>query len=185
VAQIRIDDQVLSAFCQCHHVRSLALFGSALRPQDFRPDSDIDVLVDFEPGHVPGFAFVDLADELSVLLARRVDLHTPASLSPEFRDAVLREAEVRQTCRHSSLRSRRFSPTKAAPFQVSDDNAALLLGAQELSGGQQALARAWPSDDEHAAHLQVRGLRADAHPVAAQLAQAERLRGGHPVWSPL
>ncbi len=79
MAQIRIDDQVLSAFCQRHHIRWLALFGSALRPEDFRPDSDLDVLVDFEPGHVPGFAFVDLADELSVLLGRRVDLHTPAS----------------------------------------------------------------------------------------------------------
>ena len=94
VAQIRIDDQVLSAFCQRHHIRCLALFGSVLRPQDFREDSDLDVLVDFEPGHVPGFAFVDLADELSVLLGRRVDLHTPSALSPDFREAVVREAEV-------------------------------------------------------------------------------------------
>ena len=94
MAQIGIDDHVLSAFCHRHHIRWLALFGSVLRPQDFRPDSDLDVLVDFEPGHVPGFAFVDLADELSVLLGRRVDLHTPASLSLDFRDAVLREAEV-------------------------------------------------------------------------------------------
>jgi uncharacterized protein with HEPN domain/predicted nucleotidyltransferase len=70
------------------------LFGSVLRPQDFRADSDLDVLVEFEAGHVPGFAFVDLANELSVLVGRPVDLHTPASLSPEFRDAVLREAEV-------------------------------------------------------------------------------------------
>ena len=91
---IRIDDQILSSFCERHHVRRLALFGSVLRPAEFRAASDLDVLVEFEPGHVPGFAFVDLADELSVLLGRRVDLHTPASLSPEFRDAVLREAEV-------------------------------------------------------------------------------------------
>jgi predicted nucleotidyltransferase len=94
VQLIRIDDQMLSSFCRRHHVRRLALFGSVLRPQEFRADSDLDVLVEFEPGHVPGFGFVDLADELSVLLGRRVDLHTPASLSPEFRDAVLREAEV-------------------------------------------------------------------------------------------
>ena len=94
MAHIRIDDQVLSAFCQRHHIRRLALFGSVLRPQDFRADSDLDVLVEFEPGHVPGFVFVDLADELSVPLGRRVDLHTPASLSPDFREAVLREAEV-------------------------------------------------------------------------------------------
>ena len=91
---IRIDDQMLSSFCQRRHVRWLALFGLVLRPQEFRAHSDLDVLVEFEPGYVPGFAFVDLADELSVLLGRRVDLHTPASLSPEFRDAVLRGAAV-------------------------------------------------------------------------------------------
>jgi len=91
---IPLDDGALAGFCQRHHIRRLALFGSALRPADFRPDSDLDVLVEFEPGHVPGFAFVALQDELSALLGRRVDLHTPASLSPHFRDAVLGEAEV-------------------------------------------------------------------------------------------
>ena len=91
---IPVDDRALATFCQRHHVRWLALFGSVLRPADFRPDSDLDMLVEFEPGHVPGFAFVALQDELSALLGRRVDLHTPASLSPHFRDAVLREAEV-------------------------------------------------------------------------------------------
>jgi predicted nucleotidyltransferase len=92
--QIRIDHRGLTALCRRHHIRRLALFGSVLRPGEFRPDSDLDVLVEFEPGRVPGFAFVDLADELSSLFGRRVDLHTPASLSPDFRDAVLREAEV-------------------------------------------------------------------------------------------
>jgi uncharacterized protein len=53
----------------------------------------IDVLVEFEPGHVPGFAFFGLQDELGRLLGRKVDLHTPASLSDYFRDEVLREAE--------------------------------------------------------------------------------------------
>jgi uncharacterized protein len=91
---IPVNHRALASLCQRHHIRRLALFGSVLRPDDFRPDSDLDVLVEFEPGHVPGFAFVALQDELSALLGRRVDLHTPASLSPQFRDAVVREAEV-------------------------------------------------------------------------------------------
>ena len=94
MAQIRIDDQVLSAFCQRHHIRRLALFGSVLRPQDFRADSDLDVLVEFEPGHVPGLKFFALEGELSELLGRRVDLNTPNFLSPYFRGRVLAEAEV-------------------------------------------------------------------------------------------
>lgn len=60
---------------------------------DFRDDSDIDVLVEFDPGHVPGFAFFGLQDELGRLLGRKIDLHTPASLSDYFRDQILREAE--------------------------------------------------------------------------------------------
>ena len=70
----------------------LAFFGSVLRA-DFRDDSDIDVLVEFEPGHVPGFAFFGLEDELGLLLGHKIDLHTPGSLSDHFRDRVLREAE--------------------------------------------------------------------------------------------
>jgi predicted nucleotidyltransferase len=61
---------------------------------DFGPASDVDVLVEFEPGHVPGFAFVDLQEELSAILGRKVDLHTPGSLSRYFRDRVVREALV-------------------------------------------------------------------------------------------
>jgi hypothetical protein len=67
------------------------LFGLVLR-DDFGPDSDVDVLVEFEPGHVPGFAFFDLQEELAGILGRRVDLHTPASLSRYFRERVLSEA---------------------------------------------------------------------------------------------
>ena len=81
------------AFCQRHHIRKLALFGSVLR-DDFRPDSDVDVLVEFESGHVPGFAFFGMQDELSQLLGRRVDLNTPKFLSRYFRDRVLRQAIV-------------------------------------------------------------------------------------------
>src|SRR5947209_6954506 len=91
--KISIDRRKIAHFCQRHHIRKLALFGSVLR-DDFRPESDVDVLVEFEPGHVPGFAFIELQDELSALIGRKVDLHTPASLSRYFRDRVVREAQV-------------------------------------------------------------------------------------------
>jgi hypothetical protein len=83
----------LAEFCRQHHIRKLALFGSILRP-DFRPDSDIDVLVEFEPGRTPGLAFFDIEAELSRLLGRRVDLNTPQFLSPRIRKRVEAEAEV-------------------------------------------------------------------------------------------
>jgi predicted nucleotidyltransferase len=91
--RIAIDRRRIAEFCERHHVRSLALFGSVLR-DDFGPTSDVDVLVEFEPGHVPGFAFFDLQEELSAILDRKVDLHTPGSLSRYFRDRVVREAQV-------------------------------------------------------------------------------------------
>ena len=81
-------------FCRRHHIRRLAIFGSALR-DDFRPDSDVDILVEFEPGHIPGlFGMARLERELSALLGRKVDLRTPEDLSRYFRDEVLKEAEV-------------------------------------------------------------------------------------------
>ena len=92
-ARIDLPTEVLARFCRRHHIRSLALFGSVLR-DDSRPDSDIDVLVDFEPGHVPGLAFFAMEEELSQILGRKVDLNTPGFLSPLFRDEVMREAEV-------------------------------------------------------------------------------------------
>jgi uncharacterized protein len=85
--------ETITDLCRRHHVRKLALFGSALR-DDFRADSDIDVLVEFEPEYIPGFAFFATQDELSELLGRKVDLHTPKFLSPYFRDQVQMEAEV-------------------------------------------------------------------------------------------
>jgi uncharacterized protein len=81
---IAIDRKRLAEFCQCNHIRKLALFGSVLR-DDFRPDSDVDVLVEFEPGHVPGLRFFGLERELSEILGRKVDLNTPSFLSPYFR----------------------------------------------------------------------------------------------------
>ena len=93
--RITVPRTQLAAFCRRHHMKSLALFGSVLR-DDFRPDSDIDVLVEFEPGHTPGFLkLAGMESELSALFGnRKVDLRTPQDLSRHFRDRVLREAEV-------------------------------------------------------------------------------------------
>ena len=90
---IEIPKDRLAMFCRRHHVRKLALFGSVLR-EDFGPDSDIDVLVEFEPGFSPGLEFFEMEVELSEVLGRKVDLNTPAFLSKYFRGRVLSEAEV-------------------------------------------------------------------------------------------
>ena len=93
MAKIHVDRRRIAEFCRLHHIRRLALFGSVLRA-DFGPESDVDVLVEFEPGHVPGLAFLSMEEELSKMLGRKVDLNTPGFLSPYFRDRVLSEAEV-------------------------------------------------------------------------------------------
>lgn len=89
--RIPVSSGALAAFCRRHHIRRLALFGSVLR-EDFKPNSDVDVLVEFEAGHVPGFGFVAIQEELARLFGRRVDLNTPSSLSRYFRAQVLSEA---------------------------------------------------------------------------------------------
>jgi len=81
----------IAEFCGRHHVRRLALFGSILR-DDFGPESDVDILVEFEPGKTPGFAFFGMQDELSEKLGRPVDLNTPQCLSKYFRDQVVAES---------------------------------------------------------------------------------------------
>ncbi len=84
----------LTRLCARYHIRMLALFGSVLR-EDFGTDSDVDVLVDFQPGHVPGFRFIDIQEELSKLFGdRRVDLVTQKALHPRIRGQILQEAEV-------------------------------------------------------------------------------------------
>ena len=85
----------LTAFCQEHGIKRLAIFGSALR-EDFGPDSDVDVLVEFEPNRIPGLlGLAGMEIELSGLfLGRRVDLRTPEDLSLYFRQNVLDTAEV-------------------------------------------------------------------------------------------
>jgi predicted nucleotidyltransferase len=88
-----LDRQRLAELCRRHGIRRLALFGSALR-DDFRADSDVDLLVDFAPGRTPGLAFFGIQDELAALLGRKVDLNTAECLSPYFRDEVVSSAEV-------------------------------------------------------------------------------------------
>lgn len=95
MAKITLDREKIAAFCRQHHVRRLALFGSALR-EDFGPESDIDVLVEFKPGHTPGLlGIARLERELSAIFGgRKVDLRTPEDLSRYFREEVLKEAQV-------------------------------------------------------------------------------------------
>jgi len=90
--RIEVNKKEIERFCRRHRIRRLALFGSVLR-DDFGPDSDIDVLVEFEDGHVPGLAFFAMESELARILGRKVDLNTPQFLSRHFRDEVLAEAE--------------------------------------------------------------------------------------------
>lgn len=93
-SQIEMPGDELIAFCRRHHVSRLSLFGSVLR-EDFGPHSDVDVLVEFESGHTPGFGLIRMEDELSGLLGgRKVDLITPKFLNHRIRDRVLSEAEV-------------------------------------------------------------------------------------------
>ncbi len=91
-SKVSVDQGRLAEFCRQNGVRRLAVFGSALR-EDFGPDSDVDVLIEFQPGRTPGLRFFWMQEELSRLFDRTVDLHTPASLSRHFRSQVLSEAE--------------------------------------------------------------------------------------------
>ncbi|VVB62841.1 Nucleotidyltransferase domain protein [uncultured archaeon] len=93
MARISLDKEKIADFCRMHHIRRLSLFGSVLR-DDFGPASDVDVLVEFEPSHVPGLAFFAMEEELSRIIGRKVDLNTPGFLSPYFRDRIERESEV-------------------------------------------------------------------------------------------
>lgn len=90
-----IDQHKLTAFCEKNHIRKLSIFGSALR-DDFTDESDVDVLVEFDPDHVPGyFGLGDMEEELSALIGRKVDLRTPGDLSTYFREEVMRNADTR------------------------------------------------------------------------------------------
>lgn len=94
-SSLRVPKQRLAEFCRAHGIKRLALFGSALR-EDFGPESDIDLLVEFHPDRIPGFlGLAGMEIELSKLFeGRKIDLRTPAELSPRFRQEVLNTAEV-------------------------------------------------------------------------------------------
>jgi len=95
IKNIFTDKEKVRDFCERHYIQMLAIYGSILR-DDFDQDSDIDVLIDFMPGHVPGFfRLFDMEEELSAILGgRKVDLRTPEDLSRYFRDRVVAEAQV-------------------------------------------------------------------------------------------
>ena len=93
-ARIEIPHDRIAEFCQRWRVRKMSLFGSVIR-DDFTPESDVDVLVEFQPGPTPGLKFFwDMPNELSQIIGREVDLNTPQELSKYFRQEVLDEAEV-------------------------------------------------------------------------------------------
>jgi predicted nucleotidyltransferase len=90
----KISKDKLAGFCKRNHIRKLSVFGSAVRG-DLQPDSDIDLLVEFEQGRTPGlFSIIKLEMELAEVLGRKVDLRTPEDLSQYFRDEVVRNAEL-------------------------------------------------------------------------------------------
>jgi hypothetical protein len=92
--RLSYDRSQLAEFCRRNHIRRLALFGSVLR-EDFGPESDVDVLVEFEPGAKVGLLrMAALESEFSRIIGRKADLRTPADLSRYFRDEVIAEAQV-------------------------------------------------------------------------------------------
>jgi predicted nucleotidyltransferase len=95
MSKIAVSPDELADFCRCHHIRKLSFFGSVLR-KDFGPESDVDVLVEFEPGHVPGFIrLFEIEQEFSSLIGgARPDFVTFKSLNHRIQDRVLAEAEV-------------------------------------------------------------------------------------------
>jgi len=90
---IPIPYDAIRAFCEKHHIVKMWLFGSVLR-DDFRADSDVDVLVEFDPAHVPGMAYFGMPAELSEILERPVDFGTPDGLSPYIKERVMDAAQV-------------------------------------------------------------------------------------------
>src|SRR5215467_12027194 len=108
---LAVPKEFLKAFCERNHIRKLSLFGSVLTPR-FRPDSDLDVLVEFDAGHVPGLVtLAGMEMDLSEALGRQVDLRTPEDLSRYFRDEVVSSASCNMNA------SRRSSPSE--PPQLS------------------------------------------------------------------
>jgi predicted nucleotidyltransferase len=94
INELTIDKHSLADFCQRHHIRRLSVFGSALR-NDFRPESDVDVLVEYEPEHAPGWEIVDMEEELGHLFGgRKIDMVNRKYLSPRLKERILATAVV-------------------------------------------------------------------------------------------
>lgn len=95
---LKLPQEAIAQFCQSHHIRKLSLFGSVLR-SDFSADSDVDVLVEFDPEHIPGLIrLAGMELELTQLFQRKVDLRTAEDLSPYFRQEVLDSAVEQYVC---------------------------------------------------------------------------------------
>ena len=96
-ARIDIPKEEIAAFCRRNHIRRMALFGSVLR-DDFTPESDVDVLVEFEPSQTPGLEFITMQDELAGILGRQVDMYTFGGIESSrnwlLREEILNSAEV-------------------------------------------------------------------------------------------
>jgi predicted nucleotidyltransferase len=92
-AALALPMESLEAFCQRHHLRRMWLFGSILG-DNFTASSDVDVLVEFDPAHIPGWEFFLWADELAAIFEREVDLATPNSLHPQIREDVMQSARM-------------------------------------------------------------------------------------------
>ncbi len=91
---LNVSGEKIAEFCRRNHIRKLAFFGSVLR-DDFSPESDVDVLVEFEPEHMPGYiGLAGMENELSEIIGRKVDMNTPNCLSRYFREEVIKAAEV-------------------------------------------------------------------------------------------
>lgn len=92
--RLTVPKEQLARFCKANHVRRLSFYGSVIR-DDFTPDSDIDMLIEFEPGSRVGLIkMARMENELSEILGRKVDLRTPGDLSRYFRQDVIESAEV-------------------------------------------------------------------------------------------
>jgi predicted nucleotidyltransferase len=92
--RIAVDRAVVGEFCRRNHIRKLSFFGSVLR-DDFSPQSDVDLLVEFDPDHIPGyFGLSAMEQELSGLMGRKVDLRTPGEISEYYLDRVLASSQV-------------------------------------------------------------------------------------------
>ena len=102
LAELDIDRDLLGDVCKRWHITKLSIFGSALR-DDFGPDSDVDVLIEFDPEHIPGWEIVDIGDDLSEAFGGHyVDMVSPEYLIPGLKERVLKCAVVQYEADHGT-----------------------------------------------------------------------------------